>query len=376
MPTKPQISACQMGMLMYSTIIITGILLLPSMLAKHAHRDMWLAPIWATFGGLFILLMCYVLHKLYPTQSIIEYSQHIVGRVTGKIIGLIVVLFYLHINSSVIREFGEFMVSAFFPKTPLIMIMISVVLVSALAVRCGVEVLGRCASVFSPIVLILFLLLVLLLIPELKPKYMFPVMENGPRPSLIAAIIPFGGWYGEFLLVAFLFPAIKDKEKGLRWGIATLLAVTFTMVLTNLVTLFLYGDMAEDISFPVMLAARYIEFADFFEHVEALVMAIWILGIFIKISMFFYVAALGTAQLLAIPDYRLLVFPFGLISLPLSMWLAPNLQELSHTIGTEGPFYYMTVQYLVPGLLVCTAFVRKKIQRRSRGAKDENLGDA
>ena len=45
-----------------------------------------------------------------------------------------------------------------------------------------------------------------------------------------------------------------------------------------------------------MQVAEYINIADFFEHVESVVMAIWVVGAFIKISAFYYAAALGTAQ--------------------------------------------------------------------------------
>lgn len=353
---------------MYLTIVTTAIFSLPSALAKFAHRDMWMPPIWSLFGGLFVLSISYGLHKLYPKETIVEYSVHILGRIPGKIVGLVFILFYLHINCVIIRGFGEFMVSSFFPRTPILITIGSVVLVSAFAVRGGVEVLGRCAGVFAPLVLILFLMLVLLLIPELHPKYLFPIMEDGLKPSLIAALFPASSWYSEILLGSFLLPYLTDNDKGMRWGVISLLAVSFTMVLTNIVSLFLYGDMTESISISVLVASRYIEIADFIEHLEALVMAIWILGVFVKISMFFYAIVLGASQWFGLSDYRLLMFPFGLISAPLSLWLAINSQELSRSFYTTEPFYHISVQYLIPLLLITVAFIRKKMRRKVKEA--------
>ncbi|MCZ8515649.1 endospore germination permease [Paenibacillus filicis] len=367
MEKKAKISAFQLAMIMYPTIVVTAILLLPSMIAKFAHRDMWLSPIWAASGGVFIVWVCYRLHQLYPGQSMIQYAQHIIGRIPGKAVGVILLLFFLQLNGYIIREFGEFMISLFFPKTPILVVMGSIVLVAAYAVRGGMEVLGRCASVFAPMVLILFLMLLVLLIPNMKPRNWLPCLENGIQPTLIGAIVPMGGWFGEFCLVSFLFPALKEGERGFKWSLLTVLFVTLTMVITNLATLSIYGNLMESIHFPVILASRYVQLADFIEHVESLVMAIWILGVFVKVSMFLYAAVVGTAEWLNLSDYRLLVLPVALICLPLSVWLAPNLQGLSYAISTSGTFYYATVQYLIPTVLLITAMIRSGKKPKAKG---------
>ena len=53
-------------------------------------------------------------------------------------------------------------------------------------------------------------------------------------------------------------------------------------------------------------------------------MAIWVVGAFVKISVFYYVAALGTAQWLNLSDYRPVVWPLGIIIVEFSFWSLPN----------------------------------------------------
>ncbi len=48
---KGKISAAQMAMMMYPTIIATAILLVPAITARHANQDMWLSPLWASLIG-------------------------------------------------------------------------------------------------------------------------------------------------------------------------------------------------------------------------------------------------------------------------------------------------------------------------------------
>ncbi|MBD0379505.1 GerAB/ArcD/ProY family transporter [Paenibacillus sedimenti] len=357
---KGKISAIQMGYIMYPTILATAILLVPAITAKTAGRDLWLSPIWASFIGLFTVYIACKLNKRFPEKTIIEYSEHILGRIIGKVLGLIYLLFFLHITGIIVREYGEFIVGTFLRNTPISVVMGSMVLVCALNVRGGVEVIGRTAQMFVPIVMFLFICLVALLIPDLKPTNMLPIMEHGLSPSLKGSLVP-QGWFSEFILISFLLPYLTDRKKGMKWGMISVVGVMLTVVITNLATYLIFGELTATLVYPVMVAARFISFADFFEHLEAFVMAIWVGGTFVKISMFYYAIVSGTAQWLKLSDYRPVTLPIGFLLVLVSIWLAPSLQELVHFLGTASPFYFLTVQTLIPTLLLLIAWVKYKL---------------
>ncbi|MFC5406853.1 GerAB/ArcD/ProY family transporter [Cohnella soli] len=354
---KGKISGFQMGILMFPSVLATALLFVPSITAQHAERDLWLSPIWASLVG---FLNVYILNKLnrrYPEMNITEYSAHIVGRIPGKIIGLFFIVFFWHITGIIIREYGEFVASANLFETPLVVIMGSMVLVSAFAVRGGVEVLGRCAQLFMPVVTLLFISLFVMLIPDLHVNNMFPMFEHGLKPSFIGSIIP-QGWLSEFVLVSFLLPFLNDRKKGLKWGMISVVAVVTLMVLTNFAILFLFGTITSDLIYPVMTAAEYITFADFFEHLESIVMAIWVASAFVKIAVFYYVIVLAASQWLKLSDYRPLVFPIGFLLVLSSLWASPNLQDLIHFLGTSAALYDMSAQLIIPLFLFGIASVR------------------
>ena len=357
---RGRISSLQMAIMMYPTILATAILLVPAITAKHAKQDMWLSPVWASLIGFLTVYIAYRLHKLYPKESIVEYSELILGRIFGKIIGLVYILFFLHVNGIVIREYGEFVVGTFLHHTPMFAVAGILVLVCAFAVRGGVEVIARSAEICVPIVFFLLLLLLILVIPDLDPKNMFPIFEYGMMPSFMGSAVP-QSWFSEFILIAFLLPYLTDKAKGKKWGMLSVSAVMLTMVMTNIHALFLFGEITASLTYPIMLASRYISLADFLEHLESIVMAIWVTGTFIKISVFYYAIVLGTSQWLKLSDYRPIVFPIGFLLVIISFWVAPNLQELTHFLGTSGVFYFLSVQTGIPMLLLIIAGIRKKI---------------
>ncbi len=356
---KGKISAAQMGMMMYPTIIATAILLVPAITARHAKQDMWLSPLWASLIGFLTVHIAVRLHQLYPKKTIIEYSEDILGKFLGKVIGLIFLFYYLHATGIIIREYGEFVVGNFLVHTPLVFVMGSMILVCSFAVRSGVEVIARLAEMIIPVVIILIFINIILLIPDMEVKNMFPIMEKGIMPSLMGAVIP-QGWFTEFLLIAFLLPYVADRNKAKKWGMISVSAVMLTLSLINITVLFVLGGITSRFLYPAISAVRYISIADFLEHIEAIVMALWVAGVFLKIAVFYYALVLGTAQWMNLSDYRLIVFPMGFLLLLFAVWSAPNLMELTHFLGSSSPFYRISIQVGIPLILLFIAKWRRR----------------
>lgn len=112
--------------------------------------------------------------------------------------------------------------------------------------------------------------------------------------------------------------------------------------------------------YPVMVAFRYISIADFFENLDSVVMTVWILGMYVKISVFYYATVLGTSQWLELSDYRPIVIPIGMLIAALSFWSMPNLNEAGRFDIVAFPFYGPLMQTICPLLLLGFAYWRKK----------------
>jgi spore germination protein KB len=358
---KGKISALQSAMMMYLAIGPTIILNTPAITYKYAKQDMWISPIWA-LSGLITVYVALRLHRLYPGQNIVQASERIVGWFPGKLIGLIILFVYLYLLGIIIREYGEFLVGAFLHETPLIVVSGSMVLVTALTVRGGVEIVGRFAQLILPVFVALFLFILIPIIPDLRPSNMLPVMAGGMMPSIAGAGV-LQALLSEFITVSFFLPFVTDQEKAAKSTLISLFAVILTLVVSNLATLLLLGEMTGNYTYPFLILARYISLAEFFTHLESLFMAIWVLGVFAKICVFFYVSVLGAAQWMNLSDYRPLVFPLGFILTLFSFWVAPSLQELMHAISTSVTFSLLTVLMVIPAVLCCMAWLKKRFGR-------------
>lgn len=364
MSEKSSISAAQMGIMVFPVIVATADLLVPAITAKYAERDMWLSPIWASLIGYLTVYIVYRLHSFFPGESIIQYSPRIIGFLPGKAAGFIILYDLLYSDGNILRQYGEFIVGTSLFQTPLFVVIGSIMLVCAFTVRAGIEVLARAAQVFVPIVVIIYFGLLLLMIPFMKTETIFPILAHGLPPSILGALNP-QGWFSETILLSFLLPFVFDRERGMRTGIITVFTAMLALFAINLSTLLVLGGEVAYIAYPFYTAIQMISFADFFENLDSVVIAIWVAGAFIKISVFYFALAVGTAQWLHLDDYRTVVFPLGLLMVVFSFWTAPNLSELSSNIGKIAGFQTTLVFTCIPLLLIIIAYLRARRRAHS-----------
>ncbi|MGG1661073.1 GerAB/ArcD/ProY family transporter [Brevibacillus sp. NRS-1366] len=355
---QEKISAGQLGLMMFFAVAASAVTNVPGITGKYAQNDLWLSPIWASIIGYLTVYIAFSLNKLYPNQSVIQYSQTILGWFPGKLVGLLLILFYLHLTGLVVRGYAEFVVGNFLTRTPISVVMISMVMVNAMAVKGGVEVIGRTSQLFF-LIFLLPVTLMPLLFQDMKLQYLFPMFEHGLTPSLLGSLVP-QAWFSEFFLMAFFLPFVSNREKSLRSGMVSVFGIMILLTTINFFILFVLGRQASDFLYPVMIAFRYISVADFFQNLDSVVMGIWIIGMFQKISVFYYASVIGTSQWLGLKDYRPLVLPFGILIMVMGFWSVPNQLKASGFDVLAFPYYGPLVQTLFPLSLLTFAIWQKR----------------
>lgn len=355
---KGKLSGLQMALMLYPTVLATGFLALPTITAQYAQNDLWMTGILSFISGIITVYAAARLHELYPNETIVQHSERIAGVLPGKIMSILFFFYTIEATGSILRQYAEFVNGNFLFKTPIILIISSMLLLTCFAVRGGVEIIARCAAIFTPI-FILPLFFLLLLFPDLDIKNIFPILDRGFIPVLQGTIAP-QAWNSEMFFMTFFLPCLSKPEKGKKWGIISLCAIVLSMTYVNLITLFLLGPDTSNKIYPILIAFRYISMANFFENLESLLLAMWVVGNFIKISVFFYVAVLTFAETWKLSDYRPVVFPLGIIAIILSMWGIPSFPYLSSYLRQVVPFEVFIALNLIPILLLFINRLRKK----------------
>ncbi|OCT12769.1 hypothetical protein A8709_31255 [Paenibacillus pectinilyticus] len=359
---KGKISPFQMALIMHPTIMATATLSVPAITMRLAGRDMWMAPIISSLVGFLTIYIIYHLHTKFPNDTFIQYVPRILGRYVGPLLTLIYILAILYSTCVTIREYGELITGNFLNDTPMIIIVVPIVAVCAYALYQGLEVIARSAQLLIPAAIFIICAMVIMLIPDFQLKQMRPFLGDGLLPPLLGSIVP-ASWFSQFFLLSFLFPYLTNKKIAMKWGIISVLSVMITMLTVNLPILLTFGSLTTAMHYPFLVAVRYIALSDFIEHIESLLMAIWLIGIYVKIAIIYYLVTLGTAQLFKLSDYRPLILPMGFLIMLGSIWVAPNFQEMNHAVSTSIPFFSLLLQVVIPGLLLITVVIKGRLHR-------------
>ncbi|MDR6549239.1 spore germination protein KB [Paenibacillus qinlingensis] len=360
---KGRISPMQMALLMHPTILATAALSVPSITMRVAGIDMWMAPILSSLVGLLTIYIVYHLHMRFPNDTFVQYVPRIIGRFAGALVAFSYVAAFLYSASISVREYGEFITGNFLVDTPMLFVVVPIIAVCAYALYEGIEVLARSSQILIPVAIFIIFAMVTSLIPDFQLKHMQPFWGNGPLPPLLGSIVP-ASWFSQFFVLSFLYPYLNKKELGMKWSIYGVLSVMITMLAINLPILLIFGELTPAMNYPFLVAVRYISLSDFLEHLESLLMAVWLIGIFVKITMVYYLVLLGTAQLFKLSDYRPIIIPMGFLIILVSIWISPNFQEMNHALSTSIPFFSLLMQLVIPASLLVTVVIKGRMLRR------------
>jgi len=351
---KETILPIQLSFMLFPTVMATGFLVLPALGAIYAPYDFWMTSILVLIPGVISIVLATSLHTRFPGMTIIESSQRIIGKWLGKLVGLLYFMHLLHVTGIISREYAEFVKSSFLFDTPMMFVSCALLFLAACAVRGGVNVLARSAVIFTTLFM-MPLVFLLLLIQDLNWTNILPMLSQGIVPVLKAEAVP-QAWISELFLMTYFLPYINDQKKVKRWLYMVVGVIVISMALVDLVVLLLLGPDTGNKMYPVLVAFRYMS-AGFFENLEALLLAMWVLGNFVKLGVYLYATVISSSQCCGVSDYRSLVFPIAILAAVFGIWDLPNIATLNILIRKVSVFEMPLFMIVIPLLLLLIAWL-------------------
>jgi spore germination protein KB len=360
MSDKEVISGGQLTLLIFTFILATATLFLPSFVTQNAGRDGWLSVIAGGMAGVLVILLVTAVGIKFPGKTLIEYSETILGKWAGKTVGIIFLLFYLHISAIIAREISMTIHGALLPKTSLESITVIIFLTCAYTVKKGLETITR-ANVLSVIfTYIAAFVVLLLLLKDLKLNLLSPFLDRGIVPVLQDAVTP-AAWFGEIVSIAFLMPFVNKPNETRKHSLIGIIWATATLTVIVGLNIVLFGPkLTSLLTFPTLEAVRYINVSDYIQRVEILFLIPWITSNYIKISFSYYITVLIASRLFKVKSAKTLVFPIGLVIFPLSLALFNNSVDLIDFLNQAAGFYSLPIVLGIPTILFAVELLRKK----------------
>ncbi|MHA7965508.1 GerAB/ArcD/ProY family transporter [Paenibacillus sp. CAU 1782] len=346
------ISTMQIGM----TILLT---INPSIAV--AKQDAWISIL---LSSLFSVGLAYVLTRIsimYPNDTLVSYAPKILGKFLGHVVILLYVIYWYTVLAIILRQYADFMIGTILQLTPVIIPIIGMLLVAAYVSFAGIEVLARCSEVLGPLILLGIMVPLLLNISQIKIHNLMPFMADNTPLVLLQGALPTASFLGDNIMLMMILPFLARPREGMKGAVlGSVVAGLFTL-LSAMQCIAIFGfSTASRQTYPFLNLVRFISFG-FLQNLDSIVVAIWIMGIFIKVSLYLFAASYGSAQWFGVKRWRIVIFIAAPIALVLAM-LPRNFVDSSilYPKLVAVPFNLPVHFILLPLLLWIVGSIRSK----------------
>ncbi|MFC3040733.1 endospore germination permease [Virgibacillus xinjiangensis] len=358
---KGKISARQFTLLVFMYSLGTSIIVHPALTASFAGGNAWVTVITASIIGMGIIFFLNRVSSLQPEKNLFELAEFVLGKWAGRVVSLLILTYLLFLTSTNLRQIGDFISTQIMVATPVPFIMLIFVFTSMVAIKLGLEVIGRTCEIFFPYAVISLVLLILLVSPEAEITNIQPILQEKPAASFGAVIPTLGIPYLQLFVFLAIIPYVnkfKEAKKGFYIGLA---AASVLLVLITFMCLLVLGpDFTGRQVYPTYILGKKISLANFLERVEILVAIAWFFTIFFKISINFYVLSLGMSHFFKLKNPNSLSMPLSLIFIIMGLILYPNIVYYQDFVSYTAVFYTFSIGTMLPLLILVVGKIRKK----------------
>lgn len=346
---------CLVAMFMMgSTIILQSV--------TAAGRDTWISTLIAIIPGCLLVFLITYLAKLFPGKTLIEYSQETLGKIPGKLVGILYLWYFLYLGSLVLRNYGDFLSTVVLPESMPGVFHITLGLVVAYMVYHRIEVIGRVGEIVFPVIIGLSFAVSLLLTlsGSSELKNLLPVFEQGFGKVLLGSIPIAAFPFQEIIVFTMILPYLnisKNSNKALMGG---LLFAGLILVTTLMQSIAVFGDYISTLSFPRYFSVRLLTVGEFIQRIEPIVIIIWIMQGLIKIGVCLYSFATGFSQITGIKDERTILIPSTILMIFFANIAYHNFFEMINFAINIYPFYAFPFQILFPVSMLVLALLKGK----------------
>ncbi|HHW02174.1 MAG TPA: endospore germination permease [Thermoanaerobacterales bacterium] len=332
----------QAVLLIINMILPTALLSLPAITISIAKRDAWISAVLATGVGLMFGRLVSSLVMNFPGKTFFEFSEEILGRFFGKIVGIFFIWWLIHSCSEIVREYGEFLSTAIMPDTPITVFLVVSAIISAYAVKSGFEVLARFNLLFA-VLMGVFVLVFAISFLNVKFTRLLPMFDTAMTDILKGTLVPLS-WMGEVVVFSAFSPVLKNCRSVVRITDMSILLVGLHFFIGIVGVLMIFGpEVGSAMMYPVFNQVRMISLASFIERLDYIIFMSWVIGGFIKIGIFYFAAVIGVSWMFGLSDYRPIVFPVGIIIVALSVLIHEGIVNQLDFLMNTWPFYSIII---------------------------------
>lgn len=264
-------------------------------------QDAWIVEIVSLIMGLGIVWVFTEVQKNFPDKNLAEINLILFGKILGGLLTIFTAAAFFTNSCVNISEFSEAVKITILPDTPILVIQVVFALVILYITFCGIEVLGRVAEMFMPVLLIfLFIILFLVYVSgQIDLKELQPVLAKGIKPVIKEA---YPIWctfpYGEDMVLLSLYCYSNNSKDVQKYSLFASLLIGILLVISDSIIICVLGaDFAGSSTLPLLEVIKTINVSDIITNMDAFGLVIIFIGGLFKVMLYLYSAALFLSTL-------------------------------------------------------------------------------
>lgn len=273
----------------------------------------------AFFIVFLLILPIYFLFNMDNSMDVLDNSYELLGK-TGNLVSGLYALYFLFTCVHTVALFKIFLSNVINPPVSTEVLLTTMVIAASYGAYKGVEGLARTSGVILFFMIISMIFIGISLFDQIDCLNFPPFLYQGTQ-SFEGGLMYMISRSSCIPAMSILFPMAKGNlKKGIfiwNLGIYALISVVILLMVGSM------GDFLQTQLFPVYTAGSIAKIGSL-EHLDALYLGIWTMGIFIKLSLFFMLSGECVKKFAGEKLGRFFVLVFGFIMIFFGIFLNKN----------------------------------------------------
>lgn len=347
---------------------------IPSQPVKIAGAAAWLTSLVALVP---VGLLCLTVNALMKNRLEGEGMGHMFIRALGKVAGRAVLagfaLWQVFYTGFLLFSSANRFISTVYPNSSPYIFIILMLVLCLFATLGRLKVLGRTSEVFLPLLVITFTLVFIFALPDVNIKYLLPV-SHLDTVNILKGSAPVANVLSLIAILNFLEGYVKDTGPVTKGSMKILLLLVVISTLLCVTAVGIFGSVAvAEMKFPFFIMIRGVSILNVIEHIEAAVIALWVISDFVSTSVTLFIATYNLRLVFgynvspkeprnSLKNGRWLIWLSGIAAgVTAMMLIAPTSFQLMHLSNTIVPTVNLFMIYAGLPIILLIGKLRKTI---------------
>lgn len=342
----------------FSIIFGYGMLFSPIIATKYIENKGFWGVILAFVLFLPVLYAADKLAMKFPGKSIIEYLPLIFGKVIGKLIGLLYIIFALMVMLVALRFTLELMNTYFLIRTPDIVVAAIILVTTAYTAYHGIEVITRLGSfIFGP-VLIIIVIGIFLMFENFQLKAIQPFF-NLDFGELAIGTMHLSNIFFPGIILFSVLKYRTSSNKGARDLYKAAGLAAFLIFMIVIISIGVFGAAGSSrYTYPFFELTRITTLPYLPQTFGVIFSVVWFTQMFISICGFYYTVSQGLVELTGVFNYKRFVL-FLLPVILIAVNFPPSFAQANQMLDYFRPVGFFMV-IVVPMVIWLVSLLRSK----------------